>query len=144
MKKLIFFLVLLLSFPVLAVCQTLDVNIDGAPLSGYYESLTALAALSVFITGRLKALFKFDKEKQRTRFLNQLVSWGSAFVILLPGLYFKWGIFENGMAWYDVLFYGLNVALVSNGVSSVGNWPYIKLGWEKVKSLYQALVQKKE
>jgi hypothetical protein len=110
MKKLMMFLFLMV-LPISLMAQTVTPTID---LSGYFETIGSIAALTVVISS-----FLIDKVfKVTLKWVKMLISWLLSIGLTLGATLLNIG-FVAEFPWLTSLVYGFGVGLVANGLFDV-------------------------
>lgn len=107
-SKALVFMVLLLTLPFAAFCQTETV----VPVTDYFGSIGAVSALVIMFTALIATYIPVRK------FLKQLISWLIALGVSFVGWKMELGIFV-GLTPVMVGVYGLLIGLVANGLADI-------------------------
>jgi amino acid transporter len=113
MKKVVVFMFLLLAVPIAMFAQ--DVNPPAnwldlfANFNTWLASLAGVAAVTVFLSAAVNALFK------TTGFIKQLVAWIIAIVLMIVGNLVNLGFMAN-LTWLNTIIYGVAAGFLANGI----------------------------
>ncbi|NMB83100.1 MAG: hypothetical protein GYA14_14910 [Ignavibacteria bacterium] len=122
----------LFAMPIPVFAQDVGEEITQINFKESFETLPALAALVLILTGWVSSLIiklKWDvKLESLTKGWKQYLSWLLGIALAAAGYFLQWGLFI-GVAWYYIFIYGIISGLIANGLFK----------WELLKTILEAL-----